>query len=62
MAGDLIQPGDVFANDYLEYTVINVSSTDEVKVENLAGMIEYKTARELIEIAAEDTGRMPASH
>jgi len=62
MASDLIQTGDVFANDYSEYTVVSVHSDERVEVENLAGMTEYKTARELIEIAAEDTGRKPASH
>jgi len=55
-AEDLIQTGDVFANDYSEYTVISVESAESVKVENLAGMTERKTARELIEIGTKVSG------
>jgi len=58
-AKDLIQTGDVFANDYAEYTVIAVHNAERVEVENLAGMTEHKTARELIEIAAKDTDQKP---
>jgi len=60
-AKDLIQTGDVFANDYSEYTVVSVQDAENVKVENLAGMTEYKSARELIEIGCKATGQKPAS-
>ncbi len=50
-AQELIQRGDVFANDFAEYTVVSVRSADRVEVENLAGMTDYMTARELIEVS-----------
>ena len=53
-ASDLIQRGDVFANDFAEYTVVSVHSADRVEVENLAGMTDYMTARELIEVTQMD--------
>jgi len=60
-AKDLLQRGDVFANKFAEYTVISVESADRVKVENMAGMTEFVSARHLIELGAKETGKNPAN-
>lgn len=53
-AKDLFQRGDVFANDFEEYTVQRVTNDGEVKVENLAGMTEFMEPRELIEVTQKE--------
>lgn len=54
-AKDLIQKGDVFANDFEEYEVISfAANSDRVKVENLAGMEEWMEPRELIEVTMKE--------
>jgi len=61
-ASDLIQIGDVFATDFQEYTVLSVDDTNEqIKVENLAGMTEFMSPRELIEIGVKETNAKPVS-
>ena len=60
-AKNLIQTGDVFANEWKELTVVSVRSADDVKVERLDGSTTTTTARKLIEIGAKETGKKPIS-
>jgi len=60
MSESMIQTGDVFANEFSEYTVLTVRD-DRVEVETLAGTTKWMETRELIEVALQDTGRVPVT-
>lgn len=50
----MIQRGDVFSSDWVEYRVKRVNDLDDIVVENLMGCTERKSARELVEVVTHE--------